>query len=116
MRPELERNVVMIDDPYGPATALPELQCIVGSEETERGCISINEKRVEAGLRELDIHLIHLVQEDHKQCEVEEDKISSSSSRIRLLGTRLRPALREWRREQGPYIIGTGNFLVERLV
>jgi len=105
VRPELEQNVTVITDPFGPAIVLPEIQCIVASQETEAGCISINDKRREADLKELDIHLIDLAQDNYKQSSVEEDKISSSSGRIRLLGSRLSPALREWDKS-GPYIIG----------
>lgn len=96
----------MITDPFGPAIVLPELQCIVASQETERGCVAINEKRREAGLNSLDIHLIDLAQDDNRQSSVEEEKISSSSGRMRLLGTRLRPAMRSWERGEGPYMIG----------
>ena len=59
-----------------------------------------------SGLPELDIHLIELAEDTERQLRVEEDKISSSSARIRLLGTRLRPPRRAWARDQGPYIIG----------
>ena len=111
----------MIDDPYGPAIVLPELQCIVASQETEAGCVSINNKRKDAGevfiiismfcnislgLSQFDIHLIDLAQDTDRQSSVEEDKISSSSGRIRLLGTRLKPVLKSWDRSSGPYIIG----------
>ena len=102
----MKKNVVMITDPFGPAIVLPELQCIVASQETEKGCVAINEKRREAGLNSLDIHLIDLAQDDNRQSSVEEEKISSSSGRMRLLGTRLRPAMRTWDREEGPYMIG----------
>ena len=106
VKPEIETNVVMIDDPFGPAITLPEIQCIVASQETETGCVKINEKRQEAGLSQLDIELIDLAEDADRQLSIEEEKISSSSGRIRLLGTRLRPALRPWDREAGPYIIG----------
>jgi len=106
VRPDIERNVVMIDDPFGPAITLPEIQCIVASLETEAGCVKINEKRQEAGLSQLDIELIDLAEDTDRQLSIEEEKISSSSGRIRLLGTRLRPALRPWDPEAGPYIIG----------
>ena len=36
----------------------------------------------------------------------EEEKISSSSGRTRLLGTRLQPARKVWDQSSGPYIIG----------
>ena len=49
VRPDIERNVVKIDDPYGPAITGADMQCIVASSETEAGCVRINEKRREAG-------------------------------------------------------------------
>ena len=43
--PTVERNVVEINDIYGPAGVVPQLECIVGSLETERGCVAINKRR-----------------------------------------------------------------------
>ena len=51
---------------------MPELHCIVASEETERGCVAINEKRQEAGMQELGVHLIGLVEADGRRQEEEE--------------------------------------------
>ena len=39
------------------------LECIVGSAETERGCLMVNQKRAEAGLSQLDIHLVDIVED-----------------------------------------------------
>ena len=106
VRPEVERNIVEIPDPFGPSVVLPELQCIVGSQETERGCRAVNNKRTESGLSELDIVLISMAEDPGRLEGVEEEKISSSSGRIRLLGSRLQPSLRSWDRETGPFLIG----------
>ena len=106
VRPQVERNIVEIADPFGPSIVLPELQCIVGSQETEKGCKAVNVKRAESGLSQLDTVLISMAEDSARLEGVEEEKISSSSGRIRLLGTRLRPALRDWERESGPYLIG----------
>ena len=103
--PSVARNVVEISDPFGPAITIPELRCIVGSQETERGCVAINQRRKEKGMEELDVHLIHIIEADEKRQE-EEVKVSSSTTRLRMLGTRLKPALRQWDRETGPYLIG----------
>jgi len=102
----VEANVVEIKDPFGPAIVDPTLQCIVGSAETERGCLAINEKRLAAGMTELDIHIIPLVQDTQRQGSHEEEKISSSSGRTRLLGHRLRSSRMEWDKSKGPYMIG----------
>jgi len=106
VREDVECNALEIQEPFGPAIVLPELECIVGSEETERGCVAINDKRKELGMNELDIHLIELVHDMGRQQEFEEEKVSSSTGRIRLLGTRLKEPLRSWNRSAGPYLIG----------
>ena len=103
--PSVASTVVRIEDPFGPAITVPELQCIVASEETSKGCEAINIRRGEAGLAELAVHLISLVPAGQRR-EGEEEKVSSSTSRRRLLGTRLRPAARTWSREQGAYMLG----------
>ena len=103
--PSVARNVVEISDPFGPAITIPELRCIVGSQETERGCIAINQRRKEKGMEELDVHLIHIIEAEGKRQE-EEAKVSSSTTRLRMLGTRLKPALRQWDKTTGPYLIG----------
>lgn len=107
VRPEVERNIVQISDHFGPSIVLPELQCIVGSQETERGCRAVNVKRAEAGLAQLDTELISMAEDPARLLGVEEEKISSSSGRIRLLGSDLRPGGgKSWDRDTGPYLIG----------
>jgi len=67
---------------------------IILSEETVKGGKLINEKRIQAGLRPLDILSVPLLEEDKSTsdcCEEEEQKISSSNYRMRLLGTLLKP-------------------------
>ena len=62
------------------------------SEETLRGATKINEKRVENGLKPMDVHVIALAQDEQAQgSQEEEHKISSSNQRIRMLGTLLKP-------------------------
>ena len=106
VRPAVERNIVEIPDPFGPSVVLPELQCIVGSQETDRGCQAVNARRAEAGLTQLDTVLVSMAEDAGRLEGVEEQKISSSSGRIRLLGSRLQPALRSWQRDSGPYLVG----------
>jgi len=67
---------------------------IILSEETMKGGELINEKRIQIGLRPLDIIPVPLLEEDKSTsdcCEEEEQKISSSNYRMRLLGTLLKP-------------------------
>ncbi|KAM4034212.1 bifunctional coenzyme A synthase [Anomaloglossus baeobatrachus] len=105
VKPSLGYDMVPISDPYGPSITDPELKCIVVSEETQRGGQSVNKRRLENGLDELTIHEIQLVT-DPKHFENEEEKISSSSFRNRLLGTLLKTPAINPSIPSRPYIIG----------
>lgn len=88
--PSIAYNVVPINDIYGPTKDDPSLQMLVVSEETKRGGAKVNELRLQRDLSKLDILVVELaIDGDHN--EDEENKISSSNHRMRLLGTRLRP-------------------------
>lgn len=66
---------------------------IVLSEETMKGGELINEKRLCAGLQALEILPLPLLEEKKSSidcCQEEENKISSSNYRMRLLGTVLK--------------------------
>lgn len=97
-------DIVPINDMYGPTKNDPSFEMIVVSEETKRGGDKVNEKRLEGNLNKLDVHVVSLVSETNHR-EHEENKISSSNQRIRLLGTRLRPP-RIKGKPLKPYIIG----------
>lgn len=86
-------DVVIINDMYGPTKNDPTLEMIIISEETKRGGDKVNELRIQNNLNKLDIHIVKLIKDENHR-EHEEDKISSTNSRIRLLGTRLRPPVR----------------------
>lgn len=73
---------------YGPTKEDPTLDMIVVSQETKRGGDKVNELRLQKDLSKLDIHTVELAI-DKCHNEYEEDKISSSNHRMRLLGTRL---------------------------
>ncbi|XP_069809151.1 bifunctional coenzyme A synthase [Dendropsophus ebraccatus] len=105
VKPSLGYDIVPISDPYGPSITDPDLKCIVVSEETQKGGLSVNKRRLENGLNELTIHEIQLVT-DPKHSENEEDKISSSSFRHRLLGTLLKTPDVNPSIPSRPYIIG----------
>ena len=47
IKPQLEQKIVPILDPFGPSIVDERLQCIVASEETDRGSQMVNEKRKE---------------------------------------------------------------------
>ncbi|XP_072260069.1 bifunctional coenzyme A synthase isoform X2 [Pyxicephalus adspersus] len=105
VKPSLNYDIVPITDPYGPSVTDPDLKCIVVSEETHKGGQSVNRRRLENGLEELDVHEIKLVS-DPKHSENEEEKISSSSLRNRLLGTLLKPPAVNPSIPPRPYVIG----------
>ncbi|NXI96963.1 COASY synthase, partial [Psophia crepitans] len=105
VKPSLRYDIVPLVDPYGPSVTDPNLQCLVVSEETRRGGEAVNKKRLENGLPELALYEILLMNDpDHSQNE--EEKISSSSLRQRLLGTLLRPPRRDPALPSRPYVIG----------
>uniref|UniRef100_A0A3Q3RDQ2 Bifunctional coenzyme A synthase n=1 Tax=Monopterus albus TaxID=43700 RepID=A0A3Q3RDQ2_MONAL len=87
-KPSLQVDIVPLDDPFGVSVVDPLLECIVVSEETRKGGEAVNKKRIENGLPALVLHEIQLLKDSH-HTETEEEKISSSSLRSRLLGTLL---------------------------
>ncbi|XP_030076933.1 bifunctional coenzyme A synthase isoform X2 [Microcaecilia unicolor] len=105
IKPSLQYEIVPLLDPYGPAITDPVLKCIVVSEETRKGGNSVNKKRLENHLPELAVHEIQLVK-DSQRTEIEEEKISSSSIRIRMLGSLLWPPKKNVHIPSHPYVIG----------
>lgn len=105
IKPSLQVEIVPLDDPYGVSVVDPLLQCIVVSEETRRGGEAVNKKRIENGLPVLVLHEIQLLKDAH-HTETEEEKISSSSLRSRLLGTLLTPPKDTSHLPPLPYVIG----------
>ncbi|XP_063816092.1 bifunctional coenzyme A synthase [Pseudophryne corroboree] len=105
VKPSLLYHIVPISDPYGPSITDQELKCIVVSEETHKGGLSVNRKRQENGLDDLAIQEIKLVT-DPLHSENEEEKISSSSFRKRLLGTLLKLPAENPNIPARPYVIG----------
>lgn len=101
----LKYKSVAITDPFGPSTEDPELQCIVVSEETIKGGIKVNEERQKKGMSTLHVHTIDLIPDD-AHSNNEELKISSSSLRMRNLGTRRNVPVEKSHLPKFPYIIG----------
>lgn len=60
------------------------------SEETLKGGDMVNRYRKERGLNELALHCVQLLSDEHRQSLEEELKVSSSTARMRILGTRIR--------------------------
>ncbi|XP_074835250.1 bifunctional coenzyme A synthase isoform X2 [Carettochelys insculpta] len=105
VKPSLHYDIVPLVDPCGPSVTDPDLECIVVSEETRKGGVTVNKKRLENGLSELAVHEIQLVKDPGRGVN-EEGKISSSSIRQRLLGTLLQPPQKDPARPSRPYVIG----------
>ncbi|KAJ6658239.1 hypothetical protein lerEdw1_001506 [Lerista edwardsae] len=105
IKPSLRYDIVPLFDPFGPSITDADLKCIVVSEETLKGGMAVNRRRMENGLAELALHKISLAA-DSLHARNEEEKISSSSLRHRLLGTLLRPPQKDLSLPSYPYIIG----------
>ena len=85
----IDYEVVEISDMYGPTKSDTSFNMIVVSAETYQGALKINQIRKENNLNELDIHVVK-VAKDKFSNGMEEKKISSSNTRIRLLGSYLK--------------------------
>ncbi|KAL1137624.1 hypothetical protein AAG570_009320 [Ranatra chinensis] len=89
IEPNLEYDVIPISDMYGPTKSDPSFEMLIVSSETLRGGSKVNELRLKNNLNPLVIHSVELLN-DIRLDDEEEDKISSSNYRLRLLGTRIR--------------------------
>ncbi|XP_030561161.1 bifunctional coenzyme A synthase [Drosophila novamexicana] len=101
----LQYDIVPIDDPFGPTQHDPDMDMIVVSAETLRGGQKVNEIRASKQLRQLDIFAIDIV-ESNVHDGIHESKVSSSNTRIDLLGTRWRQPEARPQLPVRPYIIG----------
>nr|KAF6415371.1 hypothetical protein HJG59_003121 [Molossus molossus] len=105
IKPSLTFDIIPLLDPYGPAGSDPSLEFLVVSEETYRGGMAVNRFRLENDLEELALFQIQLLKDlSHK--ENEEDKVSSSSFRHRMLGNLLRPPYKRPELPPALYVIG----------
>ncbi|XP_053424841.1 bifunctional coenzyme A synthase [Nycticebus coucang] len=105
IKPSLTFDIIPLLDPYGPAGSDTSLEFLVVSEETYRGGMAVNRFRLENGLEELALYQIQLLK-DLSQKENEEDKVSSSNLRQRLLGALLRPPHNRPELPPSLYVIG----------
>ncbi|XP_055475969.1 bifunctional coenzyme A synthase isoform X1 [Psammomys obesus] len=104
VKPSLTFDINPLLDPYGPAGSDPTLEFLVISEETYRGGMAVNRFRLENGMEELTLYQIRLLK-DQSHSESEEDKVSSSSFRQRMLGNLLKPP-NQPEVPRGLYVIG----------
>ncbi|XP_062893444.1 bifunctional coenzyme A synthase [Mobula hypostoma] len=110
VNPGIQYELCSLRDPYGPAITDPDLECIVVSDETRKGGEAVNRKRLANALQELAIHQISLVKDVHHTSD-EEEKISSSTLRKRLLGSLLTPPKDNPRLPATPYVIGLTGYM-----
>ena len=106
-----DHNIIPLVDPVGPAGTDAEYQCLVVSKETEKGGFIVNDVREKKGLNALDVHVIDVVFDGggkfvHGKHLDEDEKMSSTLERQKLLGTLLRPVVRREKVSVYPYIIG----------
>ncbi|XP_062031586.1 bifunctional coenzyme A synthase [Lepus europaeus] len=105
IKPSLTFDITPLLDPYGPAGSDPSLEFLVVSEETYRGGMAVNRFRLENDLEELALYQIQLLK-DLSHAEHEEEKVSSSSLRQRMLGNLLRPPNKRPELPPGLYVLG----------
>ncbi|XP_072105350.1 bifunctional coenzyme A synthase [Mobula birostris] len=110
VNPGIQYELCSLRDPYGPAITDPDLECIVVSDETRKGGEAVNRKRLANALQELAMHQISLVKDVHHTSD-EEEKISSSTLRKRLLGSLLVPPKDNPRIPATPYVIGLTGYM-----
>ena len=71
----------------------------MGSAETERGCLLVNQKRAEAGLSQLDIHLVDIVEDPDRW-----DSCSNYSTHLVQIRFRI-PSEKDWIHMPGVIIV-----------
>jgi len=88
-KPELQYNVVQLEDVAGPAGSDETQEALVFSEETLKGAESVNQLRISRGFKPLDFIQISCVDPAGKTTSSQDDKLSSTLLRER-----------EWQRHQ----------------
>ncbi|VDO98266.1 unnamed protein product [Soboliphyme baturini] len=89
--PSLSKDVVVINDQFGPSVEKEDIDCIVATSETAKGAFAVNEKRCkENGLNPLDVFVIELLHGSRAGI-ISSRALSSSEHRFELLGTLLKP-------------------------
>ncbi|XP_075160091.1 bifunctional Phosphopantetheine adenylyltransferase - Dephospho-CoA kinase [Haematobia irritans] len=103
--PTLHYEVVPIEDAFGPTKSDPNMDMIIVSAETMKGGEKVNELRKQNNLNKLEIFCIDLV-EASDSSGPRESKVSSSNTRIDVLGSRLRKPESKPFLSPEPYLIG----------
>ncbi|KAJ3299291.1 hypothetical protein HK104_009410 [Borealophlyctis nickersoniae] len=82
-RADVFYEVVPIQDDLGPTRYDADLQAIVGSVETKKGCEFVNKVRQENGLRQLDMYIIGVIAKDRAEVGEKDMSLKISSTTIR---------------------------------
>ena len=93
IKPQVQLTVIEIDTPEGPTVDMPELQCIVVSEETVKGAVSINDQRTAKRLSPLTVVQLPIFNLPPNPTtsavaidpSLQLDKLSSTATRFSLL-------------------------------
>ncbi|PRD32941.1 UNVERIFIED_CONTAM: Coasy [Trichonephila clavipes] len=101
--PSLQYEVVPITDIYGPTITNPDIDCLVVTTETKIGGEKVNIERKKKGMSETQLHVINVI-EDKNHSPDEEEKLSSSTKRMHLLGSPLKMSKPSFKHNQ-PYCI-----------
>ncbi|CAF1001892.1 unnamed protein product [Adineta ricciae] len=104
IRPSIHVHCEPIEDPCGPSATMPDLNCIIVTEETQQGAAQVNKERAENKLSQLPVHVVSMVPADEDNLDGD-IKLSSTSLRREMLGTLLRQPLKASEPNR-PYIIG----------
>lgn len=83
-------QVVLIDDPFGPAGYDGDLDAIVVSEETRKGGDMVNAKRAAKGLKILEVDIMKCIGADGEESEAS-SKLSSTQMRQWLAEKKFSP-------------------------
>ncbi|XP_003744287.1 bifunctional coenzyme A synthase [Galendromus occidentalis] len=106
MDPTLNYDVTPIYDPYGPTIQDPSLECLYVSDETIKGGHKVNEERAKKNFPAMALFNVSLLPNHNKLEKFMDDKISSSSQRIALLGRILREPSPNPNIPPSPFVIG----------
>ncbi|KAL0477190.1 nucleotidyl transferase [Acrasis kona] len=72
-------DIMQLFEPYGPTVTYEDIEALVVSEETEKGGHSVNKKRVEKGMKEVELFVAPVIRPRGSNC-----KLSSSQIRQEL--------------------------------
>ncbi|OQR79260.1 bifunctional coenzyme A synthase-like, partial [Tropilaelaps mercedesae] len=106
MDPSIGYDIQPITDPYGPTVQDATLQCLYVSDETFKGGLMVNEERAKRGFEPMTLYNVSLLQNYNRIETFMDEKISSSSQRIALLGKVLRTPEPNPTIPERPYVIG----------